>query len=50
MEHGAESVVILPIARVLDLTFWKAATTPYIVRVEGDAREPFDMARWPRGE
>ena len=48
IEHGAESVLILPIARVLDLTFWEAGGNPYVAKVQGGTREGFDIGRWPK--
>ena len=50
MERDAASVVILPIARVLDLAWWGRQGNVYVPKVEGEDRDPFDLSRWPRGE
>lgn len=50
LDHGAAAVVILPMARVLDLPFWQASGNTYVAKVEGPTREPFTMSRWPKGE
>lgn len=50
LDRGADSVVILPIARIIDHSFWTGKGHPYLSRILGEEREDFDVARWPRDE
>lgn len=50
LRDGAESVAIVPIARVLDLSFWETGGHPYVEKVHGESCEDYDIGRWPRGE
>lgn len=44
LDAGA-SVVILPIARLINTTYWKE-NHPYVQAMQ----QPFDITRWPRGQ
>lgn len=48
--RGAESVVVLSLARIVDVAFWSGREHPYLARVlaESESREPFDIAAWCR--
>jgi hypothetical protein len=43
LDGGAESVVLLPLARDVDLEFW-GEQHPYVVAM----KEPYEVERWPR--
>lgn len=48
--RGAESVVILSLARIVDVTFWAGHDHPYLPRVlaTSDTHEPFQIDAWRR--
>jgi hypothetical protein len=48
LKYGAEAVVVLSIARVLNVDYWRGH--PYLQRVARDSeeREPFDITLWRR--
>jgi predicted amidophosphoribosyltransferase len=45
---GARSVVILPLGRVIDVSFWDGSEHPYVARLTGDGMERYDIRRWSR--
>jgi len=48
LKYGAEGVIVLSIARVLNADYWKGH--PYLERVaiDSESREPFDITLWRR--
>jgi hypothetical protein len=50
MAYGATGVVIMSLARVIDVEFWRGQTHPYLERVlpTSSTREPYDVTLWRR--
>jgi len=48
LRGGAAGVAIVPIARVIDVSFWENQEHPYLAKIRGERRDPFTVEVWPR--